>query len=167
MKPVQIDILRWLVLTLMAGSIILTSKVHADDFDFDDKHLYTNCATMYLIVEELRKEPAIKTGLTESSIRNAAESRLRSARIFNSDYGDQYLYINVNLSSHSNAYSLRVELKRFLDTGFGFSGYIPVWKLGSVGTHGGDGQFVLGAISEFLDEFITKYLRMNEGECTS
>ena len=40
-----------------------------------------------------------------------------------------------------------------------------MWETGSYGTHGGDADYILQAVSERLDRFILEYLRVNETAC--
>ena len=109
--------------------------------------------------------PAENIGLTDTTLQNAAESRLRSDRLFDAE-SSQSLYVNVNLLSSGSAFGVSVELYRYVDdTGFGNPGVVSVWNYSSVGTYGGDGQYVLGIVSEGLDGFLTEYLRANEGAC--
>ena len=51
------------------------------------------------------------------------------------------------------------------DTGYGLPGIVTVWDSATIGTHGGQAQFILGAVSQMLDEFIVSYLRLNEAYC--
>ena len=128
------------------------------------------CAPMMFVVEELPLEDIQKTGLTHKAITNAVESRLRGSRLFAPFEKlelerQQYLYINVNIMSP--AFSIRVVLNRHIeDLGYGLPGVATVWDAGSIGTHGGDGQYIIGAIYRHLDEFIASYLRVNEAHCS-
>ena len=132
--------------------------------------LYTACASMQSLVARLDPEDVRQTGLTEKAIMNTVESRLRAARLYASiakqEQGrSQYLYINVNI--FDSAFSIAVDLNRHLENlGYGLSGFATVWHTGLVGTHGRDGQYILGSISEILDQFIASYLRVNEADCS-
>ena len=133
-----------------------------------DERLFTVCTPMDFVVEELDPEDSRETGLTRKAIANAVESRLRVARLFalpEKQSRRQYLYIRVSI--HGSAFSIEVKLTRYLDNlGYGIGGYAEVWDAGLVGTHGGNGQFILGSVSKHLDEFIASYLRVNEAHCS-
>ena len=134
-----------------------------------DYGLRTACAPMQLVVESLGPEDTRQTGLTEEAIMNAAESRLRAARLFvpftyRREDREQYLYINVNIVGH--AFGISISLRRYLDLGYGWTAFAIVWRTGSVGTRSGDGQYILGVVSKYLDEFIASYLRVNEEHCS-
>ena len=133
-----------------------------------DEGLYTACAPMNVFVEPLPSEESQKAGLTREAIMDAVESRLRSARLFASaekQVRHQYLRVNVNVLGY--AFSVGVELRRFLeDLGYGFGGYAVVWDVGAIGTHSGDGQYILGSVTRYLDRFIVSYLRINEEHCS-
>ena len=107
-------------------------------------------------------------GLTKETVENAVESRLRAARLFTKDSSSEGLgqYLNVAITGVGPAFGLVLRLKRQLtDTGFDLPGVVSIWETSSVGTHGGDGHYILGALSEYLDEFLAKYLRVNEEAC--
>ncbi len=137
------------------------------DLDSEKRKLFARCTPVGLGVENLGKEEAKKIGLTKEAVVNAVESRLRAARLFETEIlGSQYLYVNVNLVG--NSFNVQTQLDRFLDdTGYGYSGVVTVWNVGLTGTHGAIGQYVLGVVSEHIDEFLTKYLSANEKACAA
>ena len=138
------------------------------------------------------EKAAQATGLTEDAVRNAAESRLRAARLFKTleaieanrkkvlagpldSMTDPMLrarpvqWLVVEIVMTSSAYSIATELRRIVpDTG-SFAGTGPggpaiVWVVSGAGTHGGAAHSILGRVSEQLDRFLTEYLRANP-EC--
>ena len=83
----------WLVISTTTGTATTT--------DIEGRTLYTMCAPMMFVVEELPLEDIQKTGLTHKAITNAVESRLRGSRLFAPFEKlelerQQYLYINVH-----------------------------------------------------------------------
>jgi hypothetical protein len=75
-----------------------------DEDGIERRLLYTACASMDLVVESLGPEDSQRIGLTRQAIENAAESRLRVARLFapfkeQDLHRQQYLYLNVNLQN--------------------------------------------------------------------
>lgn len=132
--------------------------------EYEQMQLFAQCTPVSLIVG-IDLEEAKSIGVTEKSIVNAVESRLRSARLFSSDEISQQSLV-VSLSLVNQAFHVSIELVRFvLDTGFGMPGTVVVWETERLGTHAGDSGFILGAISQSVDEFLTKYLRANENNC--
>ena len=140
-----------------------------------DENLFAHCAPMDLLVKNLGPEATQATGLTRQAIVNATEARLRSARLFlpskkqmenpQTQGRDQFFYISVNIVGFG--YSIGIELYRYMkDLGYGVPGYAVVWQTGGVGTHSGNGNFILGHVSRHLDGFLTAYLRVNEGHCS-
>ncbi len=150
-----------------------------------------------------------KIGLTEESLQNAAESRLRAARVYGSlSSGGQTLAITVNVVGP--AYSINVQFYRpvvavrevelfsarmiaavlkklrrspqkdptlvlrsadFAAVVAAIAPTLPIrpaitWERGSTGTHGGQRDAILGALSEHLDQFLVEYLRANEAACS-
>ena len=115
--------------------------------------LFADCRPMYLVVESLSPH-ASKIGLTKEAIRAAAESRLRSARLYRSIRSAPYLYINVNV------------VGRGFSISSGNRGLATTWDRGSAGTHGGSGaNYILSSISRHMDEFLVEFLRVNEKAC--
>ena len=126
--------------------------------------LFADCQPMQLIVEDLRSD-ASDIGLTKASIQAAAESRLRSARLYDSDpLTYPYLYINVNVVGR--AFNIGLEYsKPVYDPLSDSHGVATTWNKGMVGTHGGDAGYILSSISELMDTFLVEFLRVNEEAC--
>ena len=117
---------------------------------------------MQLAVGKL-SEDAKKIGLTKESIEDAAESRLRSARLYN-PYALPYLGINVNVGK--TAMGVELEYNKWVfDPLSGENAYAGTWDIGGTGTHGGDSGFILSVVSQHLDKFLVEYLRVNEAAC--
>ena len=117
---------------------------------------------MRLVVATLDPEDIQETGLTEKAITNTAESRLRAARLFNTE---EKQFLSINVSIFNGAFNINVEFKRPLDLGYGLKGIVDVWNTENLGTHGGNGLYILNAVSKYLDEFLADYLRVNEAHC--
>ena len=62
--------------------------------------LFNHCRPMALDVERLSKD-AKKIGLSQESIQSTVESRLRSARLYDSNALDNYLFVGVNVVGHA------------------------------------------------------------------
>ena len=134
--------------------------------DYEQRALFAQCDPVDLVVEDLWKKKASEIGLTEEAVVNAAESRLRAARLFEPK-SNSYLYVNVILAG-GYGFGVFIKLKRYLnDLGYGFPGTATVWDAGTAGTHGADGQYVLGIVSQLMDIFLTAYLRANEKACAA
>ena len=139
---------------------------------------------MHLVVESL-DEDANRGDLTEEKARNAAESRLRAAGIY--DPGAvPYLYININVgppekgSRHFPFYAIGVEYKRVLlddralglgyrvldsdfeDHLYGLYGFAATWDTGGAGQ--GDSSYILSNLSRLLDKFLVDYLRVRDSK---
>ena len=122
--------------------------------------LYNKCNKIALVVEDL-SEDAKKIKLTREAIINSAESRLRSARIYDKD-AYEYLYVNVNVVGYG--FSIGAEFKKAVRS-YGELGTAATWRTGITGTHGNSKDYILSSIPELLDEFIVGYLRVNEKDC--
>ena len=122
---------------------------------------------MRLIVESLH-EGADRGDLTEELIRNAAESRLRAAGIYDPEAAPS-LYINVNAgppekgSGHFPFFSISVKYRRlFLDLRLSWLRVATTWNSGSAGQ--GDSGYILSGLSRHLDKFLVDYLRVRDSE---
>ena len=120
---------------------------------------------MRLVVESL-DEDAIRGELTEEQIRNAAESRLRAARIYDPE-ADPYLYINVNAGfpqgGHFSFFAIGVTYNRvLLDPRLPKFGYAATWNTGFAGQ--GGSSYILSNLSRLLDKFLVDYLRVRDSK---
>lgn len=124
--------------------------------------LFNYCRPMRLLVEDL-SDGASKIGLTKEAIQATAESRLRSARLYDSG-ASHYLYVNVNVVGRAHSISLEF-IKRVRDILSGNTGMATTWDVGSTGTHGGSANYILSLISQRMDKFLVEFLRVNEKAC--
>ena len=128
--------------------------------------LYNECRPMDLGVETLHPDAA-EIGLTEASIQAAVESRLRSARLYDSaddDDTNPRFYVNVFVSG--SAFFIGLNYQKYVhDPASGVTSRTTTWDTGGGGTHGGNAAFILSSISGYMDEFLVEYLRVNEAAC--
>ena len=117
---------------------------------------------MNLIVEDLHPD-ALKIGLTKAEIRAAAESRLRSARLYNSE-ATNYLYINSNVVDPAFSTSLKYQ-KEVHDIASNQRFTTTTWSRSLTGTTRKNPGFILSGISRLLDRFLVEFLRVNEKAC--
>lgn len=153
-------------LLLLVLSVLFALNVYAQDepaYSLDDFQLLTFCQPTELIVEDLSQDAA-QIGLTKNSIETLVRSRLRAARIYTENYIGQHLYVNVNVVGP--AFNVHLAFSKLLKDAFTQEVYkAATWYKGSTGTHGRDHQYIKGAISEFTDQFIDEYLRVNADHC--
>lgn len=124
--------------------------------------LFNNCQPMDLFVEGLDSD-ATGIGLTEQSIQNVVESRLRSARLYDPN-ATPYLYANVTVTDR--AFVATLSYTKWLDDPVtGLSSFATTWDTGAVGSHGRDANFILSTVSRQMDEFLVEYLRVNDEAC--
>ena len=130
--------------------------------DFKRFRLFADCRPMRLVVEDL-PGGVLKIGLTKEAIRAAVESRLRSARLYDSR-ASHYLYVNVNVAGRAFSISLEFN-KRVRDILSGDTGRAATWNRGSTGTHGGNANYIVSSVSRHMDKFLVEFLRVNEKAC--
>ena len=110
---------------------------------------------------------AFEIGLTKAALRAAAESRLRGARLYATVRLNYYLYLNINVVGR--AHSISLEFKKWVyDPASGESYSATTFDIGGTGTHGSGGarsSYILGGVSEYLDQFLLQYLQVNESAC--
>ena len=123
--------------------------------------LFNDCKPVDLIV--IIEDPGGETDLTEDRIQTSVESRLRAARLYDSDEV-HYLFVYVHVVGRGH--SIETAFKKWVfDPVSEEYGFASVWVLTSTGTHGGDGSDFLGSISEITDRFLVEYLRVNDAAC--
>lgn len=152
-------------LVILVGSLLLTSTVRADEMG--DRlaafKLSTNCEPFDLRVGDLHPE-ADAINLSRDSIVAAAESRLRSAGLYEPE-SNTYLFINVNLTSEAFDIIMAFK-KRLYDEYSGEHSSATTWATGATGTHGGSSDNILTSIDNFMDQFLAEFLRVNEEACS-
>ena len=142
--------------------------------------LWSGCLPMRYIVDV--DDAAREIGLTSENVNAAVESRLRGARLYTTERSDSAFDSRLRgglLYAHISTRSLHVDV-RVLGTAFsstlrfgkllhdpasGTRGLADTWVDHVLGTHGRDGTYVLDTVSELLDRFIARYLRVNETSC--
>ena len=130
--------------------------------DYDRFRLWNVCRPMGLLVEG-QSDDATAIGLTMEAIEVAVRSRLRAARLY-SDDAWSYLYVNMNVIS--SGYGTKVEYyKSVMDIATRLERRTATWVTGAVGMHGQDPNFILSSVSQYTDEFIDEYLRVNADAC--
>ena len=100
--------------------------------------------------------------VTGEAIRNAAEARLRSARMYDRQ-ATNTLYINFIVVGP--AFSLKVEFYKWVVDEYGNGGLGATWRVGFTGIHGENGDYILSNVSQFMDKFIVEYFRANDFAC--
>ena len=129
---------------------------------YDRFRLFANCEPMDFFVTYYSEE-AEAINLTREKVTNSVESRLRSARLYNKTGSD---YLSVNVGVYRMAFSISFEYnKRVRDLRSTLEYYAPTWETSTFGLHGNNEGYILSSVSEFMDEFLVEYLRVNEEAC--
>ncbi len=130
--------------------------------------LYSGCRPMDIVVA-LQNEDKSVQGLAEDDIQAALESRLRSARLYDSGARNTlYFYAHLMETSSGWAYSTDISFnKSVLDKASGISRHRPTWERGSLGVAPdvSIGEAILGNVRGYMDQFLAEYLRANENAC--
>lgn len=154
----------WKVFVFCAVAVMPFSHVRAQTSEerLAMFELYTACQPMGLVVERL-DDDAEDIGLTEQVVINAAESRLRAARLYGTSRSE-YLYVRITVTKNS-AFSIELNFhKSFLDDHSKVIFPASTWNRGTIGISR-NASYILGHISRLLDEFIVEFLRVNESAC--
>ena len=148
------------VCVIVAGCLLVGEGLAQDSQDRFE--LFNYCYPMRLVVEGLPPDAA-EINLSEESIQAALESRLRSARLYDS-VGIDRLYSRVNVVGA--AFSIELEFMKVVqDLDSDETRLASTWETGSTGTHGSDAGYILSAISRHMDRFLVEFLRVNETAC--
>ena len=153
---------------VVLGLVAPTLSFPASGETFEERlnrfRLFAECRPMDLRVESLSPNAA-EIGLTKESIRDAAESRLRTARLFSPE-SEQYLYITITVAGQGFNISVRYN-KVVYDPLSDLRSLAPTWQMNSTGTYGGNSGYILSQLPGLLDRFLVGFLRVNEEACAT
>ena len=139
------------------------SKIEEEFLEMLNLPLAADCAPMDLLV--LVGDDAAKIGLRRESIQTAAESRLRSARLFADDARDS---LAISVTVVGAAFTVQVIFfKPVIDPASSKTFTAGTWANLNLGTHGQDPSFIVSSTSQLVDSFLVAYLRANEEACAS
>ena len=144
-------------------SIFLNTPAFADLRDnLNEFRLLSNCQSMYLLVGVQKHET--KIGLTDNSIQNLVESRLRSARLYTDDIlANSYLDVQIVLVDR--AFRVDVDFnKEVVDSITRHKFPATTWNTNTTGI-ASNSDYVLSSLSQLVDKFLTQFLRVNEKAC--
>lgn len=121
---------------------------------------------MVLLIEEVGSV-AKQIGLTKDASRLAAESRLRSARLYadSSKLALGYSVLYVNANAINRAFHVSIQYWKAVTDRHGRSNYGTTWNTATTGVHGESSAYIVSALSEQLDMFLADYLRVNAEDC--
>ena len=124
-----------------------------------------------------------KADLDKADLQAAAESRLRSARLYIGSMlavirGEANLRAGLKLKDFSRLgllsvdvfvvgpeFSMSIEFSKILTDEFQNSSYATTWDWTTNRLHGGDASYIVSNLSQHLDHFLAAYLRVNEPAC--
>ena len=166
---------RWSGLWLL----LVASTAQGQASDSERFQLYNACRPMNIAGFVLVTDAASALDLTEDQledrIRNAVESRVRSARLY---YNPTTLYdpdsanwfenglLKYDVQVLGPAFSVTLEyVKPVQDLATGRTEWGSTWDEFTMGTHGNDSDFIVSTLSGFMDQFLIEYLRVNEAAC--
>ena len=138
------------------------AMVDSDRFD-----LFHGCDPIFLEVW-LHDDKKTVEGLTEERLRFAAESRLRSARVY-VRYASGFNTPRLRVSASVGKYFFTVSVafsKTLHDLHSELRDFVVTWERDTVQPHQRLESALLD-LSGFLDEFLAEYLRVNEEACKS
>ena len=103
-------------------------------------------------------------GLYKDAVETTVRSRLRGARIYSGDgWGVLWVFVDV---VDAGAFSVRIHYKKPALDIISKEYYLPIsYFVGAIGMHGDDASFILSSVSQYTDEFIDEYLRVNAEAC--
>ena len=149
---------------------------------FEARNTFTGCQPVFLSIHLDDDERS--TDLTEDRIQSIAESRLRSARLL-AQTSDVILSVGALVVGSAFHGTVRMNQPVYVRLGhtwpFRVGLFLPelqgpvalpgafsratTWGADIIGTHDGDGGYILQLLSESIDTFIADYLLVNEPSC--
>ncbi len=146
--------------------VLLAIPVAAQDSVTDRLRfkLWTDCTPLLLVVDDLPPDAA-GIGLTRQSVETLVRNKLRAAQIYSTTGGTPYLHVNVSVKAGDHSIVFKFG-KNVTDSKYSLlSGYATTWSRENGGTHGENVELLRQSISEFTDEFVDEYLRVNADSC--
>ena len=127
----------------------------------DRFELFTGCEPVGLVVH-MQIDENDRIALTKADVTRAVRSRLRAARIY-TDVPSS-IYLRAHIVIVASAFNIQIEFLRWLRNGYDV-GWASTWETGTTGIARSSSSYVLGALSQYMDEFIDEYLRVNAAAC--
>ena len=150
---------------LFLVELVATAPAQEPTGQWNRFQLFNTCRPVRLVVETVNAD-AHAIGLTKAILQDCAESRLRTARLYTeSEQVAQgaYLYVNVNVATP--AFSISTLYYKAVIDAFGAGGPAATWALAGAGTHKGDADYVVTALSWHVDRFLAEYRHVNGESC--
>ena len=133
--------------------------------------LFNACKPLEYFVSLDHSEDGSPPQLTEKAISAAVESRLRGARLYDSD-ASNYFFVYAHLLESGVggrwSYDLDVSFnKRVTDEASGLRRGVPTWERGAIGIVSDSRveEAILGHVRGYMDQFLADYLRVNDKSC--
>ena len=161
-------ILCFAIFLCLSGTHAYATKEFSDSLK--SLQLFTNCQPIYVAVvlksgDTLKKSgDALKNGLTMESVQKAAESRLRSSRIYSNQILDSFLIVNVQVVGQAVSVDLDF-LKTVLDPFIRSKNLATTWSVRTTGMNGSNPGMILSTVYRLMDKFLIEFLRANDEAC--
>ena len=156
-----------IVFTSFIMSFYLGSSHGQEISDYDKFSLWNDCQAINLVIN-VDKEVA-DASLSVETVKTSVRSRLRAARLYTEeDYRDDGLarpLLYVNVTSIDRAFRIDFQFNKWtFDPLSDFSSFAAItWKSGSTGV--GGSTYIFSTLSQYTDQFIDEYLRVNAEAC--
>ena len=173
-----------LILLLCVTAPVVVASESKEISDFDRFQLWNRCRP--LAIRAHLSGEATNIELTEDMVEETIKAKLQLARLYSSDL-DTWDGSPIKLSAFKRRLEiiaglhphLVIEIQVFDPAFFAEAKFVkPVtdelsevksgattWVGGTIGTHGGQSDFILSSISRTVDTFILEYLRVNDLAC--
>ena len=164
--PVRIAVV---IASAVVGLFFSAASAIAEEVsDFDRFQLWNNCRPMELFVGKLTDD-ATDIGLTHSAITVAVRSRLRAARLYSDDtYEAAWSFLYVDAHVFRSAFGIDLSYNKYMtDAATKLFFRTEAWNISSTGTHGQSPDYIVSSVSQYTDQFIDEYLRVNADACRS
>ena len=150
--------MKWNRILVAPFAALLVSTVGAQEVESDDLfQLFNECEAMGVEVGHVSRD-LLGLGTTDTDVRKMAENRLQVARLY-APVARTYLHLAVS------RYGTQVEYKKPVrDIVTGETRTLSTFRLAG-GVHDETAASVMLGLSDLLDDFLVKYLRVNESAC--
>ncbi len=121
-------------LTVIVAVLAIFPAEAEEVTELDRFRLWNECRTIRLVVEDM-SEHASTIGLTKRAVETAVRSRLRAARLYDSNLSNAYFYVRISIGRQALNIDVSLE-KTVAEWSSNETGYATTWHHGSFGTHG-------------------------------
>ena len=148
------------LLRAAAGSAGVQDFNHRFQDEQERFQLFNDCRPMSVFASLDDEQGGAPSGLSTARLQAAA------ARLYEDDMVEAgFSSLTAGITVVGAAFAVQVIYTKLTEDAYGNAGFAMTWTKETVGTHGQDSTYIMGAVTAGLDAFLAGYLRINEAAC--